>query len=69
MIAINKWVREIGITPMTAWRYRKRGWLETINVAGRVFVTQEAATRFALRAAAGEFAKTHVHPPAPHHAK
>ncbi len=42
---------------MTAWRFRRRGWLTTVNICGRVYVTEEACRDFVRRAEAGEFAK------------
>ena len=42
VISLAKWLEEIGVTPCTAWRWRKKGWLKTINIAGRQYLTQEA---------------------------
>jgi hypothetical protein len=39
---------------VTAWRWRKRGWLKTVNIAGRPYLTDKAL--------AGEFAKEHKTP-------
>jgi hypothetical protein len=58
VIALNRWLEEVGVTPCTAWRWRKRGWLKTINIAGRQYLTQAAIEEFHLRATAGEFART-----------
>ena len=41
----------------TLWRWRKLGWLRTVNIAGRQYVTNEALEEFNRRAAAGEFAR------------
>lgn len=46
-----------GKPAVTNWRWQKRGWLETVNIAGRLYVTPEQQERFLTRAAAGEFAK------------
>jgi hypothetical protein len=62
LVALNKWVRETGITPVTAWRFRKRGWLQTLNIAGRQYIALEEIARFTARAAAGEFAAEHPVP-------
>lgn len=62
LIALNKWAAITGITPITAWRWRSRGMLETVNIAGRVYITQSESERFTARAAAGEFAKVHRAP-------
>jgi len=55
--SLQSFCREIGVAPITAWRYRKRGWLQTVNIAGRQYLTAEAAAEFKRRALAGEFAK------------
>lgn len=58
LLPLHRWCRLTGIAPITAWRYRKRGWLRTVNICGRVYVTAEAIHAFMRRAEAGEFALT-----------
>lgn len=62
VISLTKWLEQVGVTPITAWRWRKKGWLQTINIAGRQYLTQEAINEFQRRAAAGEFAQLHKAP-------
>lgn len=62
VISLSKWLAKVGITPVTAWRWRKRGWLKTVNIAGRQYLTQEAIDEFRRRAQAGEFAQVHKVP-------
>lgn len=62
VISLNKWLVEVGVRPITAWRWRKRGWLKTVNIAGRQYLTQEAIDEFHCRAVAGEFAQEHKVP-------
>ena len=62
VISLPKWLEQIGVTHCTAWRWRKKGWLKTINIAGRQYLTQDAIDEFQRRAAAGEFAQTHKVP-------
>src|SRR5687768_7900221 len=57
--SLSKWCREIGVNPITAWRWRKSGWLKTVNIAGRQYVTDEAIAEFQRRAESGEFSKEH----------
>jgi hypothetical protein len=38
------------------------GLIETVNIFGRVYVSQKAIEEFERRAAAGEFSKEHVTP-------
>ena len=51
------WLREIGRSRATGWRWRRRGWIATVNIGGQWFVTREAIERFNARAARGEFAR------------
>jgi predicted site-specific integrase-resolvase len=62
VISLNRWLAQVGVTPITAWRWRKRGWLKTVNIAGRQYLTQEAIEEFRRRAVAGEFAQEHIVP-------
>jgi hypothetical protein len=57
LISLHKWLLESGISPTTAWRYRRRGWLETVNINGRAYVSGRAIREFIHRAEAGEFFK------------
>ena len=56
------WIEERGLSRVTGWRWRKNGWIKTINISGRVYVSTEAIAEFEARAKRGEFAKT-VCPP------
>ena len=56
---LRVWAKSIGCNPATVGRFRKRGWLATVNISGRQFVSAEGAAEFHRRAAAGEFAKEH----------
>lgn len=62
MRSLSLWAEQVGICATTAWRWRKQGWIETINVAGRQYVSDAAIAKFTARAAAGEFAQEHKTP-------
>jgi hypothetical protein len=62
VISLNRWLEQVGVTPITAWRWRQRGWLKTVNIAGRQYLTQEAIDEFHRRAVAGEFSQVHKVP-------
>jgi hypothetical protein len=62
VVSLQRWLAEVGVTACTAWRWRKKGWLKTVNICGRQYLTQEAIEEFTRRAAAGEFAKEHKVP-------
>jgi predicted site-specific integrase-resolvase len=52
----NEWLRQIGVSTATGWRFRERGWIKTLNVGGRLYVSAEQINQFQRRAAKGEFA-------------
>jgi len=62
VVSLTKWLAEVGVTQITAWRWRRRGWLKTVNIAGRQYLTQEAIDEFHRRAVAGEFSQEHKVP-------
>jgi transposase-like protein len=49
--------RDLGISDVTLWRWRRRGWIKTVNISGKVYVDLESLVDFNRRAATGEFAK------------
>jgi hypothetical protein len=55
-ISLDSFGSQSGLSPSTLWRYRRAGWLKTITIAGRHYITREAIAEFNTRAAAGEFA-------------
>ena len=65
IVSLNKWLADAGVSSITAWRWRKKGWLPTVNIAGRVYLTSDGIAQFTRRAAGGEFAQEHK-VPAPH---
>jgi predicted site-specific integrase-resolvase len=62
IVSLSKFCEQAGITATTAWRWRRKGWLTTVNIAGRQYVTGEAVSDFLRRAEAGEFAQEHKTP-------
>ena len=50
VVSLNKWLEQIGVTPCTAWRWRKKGILKTVNICGRQYLTQESIDEFYRRA-------------------
>lgn len=56
LVSFNKWLAGMGVTNTTGWRWRKKGVIQTTNIYGRLYVTEEAAANFLSRATAGEFA-------------
>jgi len=61
-ISLDSFIQRIGVTDTTAWRWRKKGWLKTQNIAGRVYIAAPDLHEFNRRLEAGEFAKDHIAP-------
>jgi hypothetical protein len=62
IILFDLFLDSLGVTPPTGWRWRKRGWITTLNISGRVYISRAEISRFQERVAAGEFSKRHVTP-------
>lgn len=58
LVCFYNWLKSINKTRGTGWNYRRRGWIETINIAGSLYISREEIARFEKRAKAGEFACT-----------
>ncbi|MEQ2007999.1 MAG: hypothetical protein ABMA26_14475 [Limisphaerales bacterium] len=54
-------LRELGRSRVTGFRWARRGWLSPVRIAGRLYITDDEIQRFIHRAERGEFAK--VAPP------
>jgi predicted site-specific integrase-resolvase len=62
VVSLSRWLDQVGVSTCTAWRWRKKGWLKTFNIAGRQYLTQEAIDEFHRRASAGEFSQVNKVP-------
>jgi len=62
VVSLAGWLEQVGVTPCTAWRWRKKGWLKTVNIAGRQYLTQEAIDEFHRRAGVGDFSQVNKVP-------
>lgn len=65
LVAFTTWLRSLGRDAVTGWRWRQRGWIQPINIAGRLYVSRDAIGEFERRAKSGEFAKPHRVPTPP----
>ena len=57
LVCFDDWLRSINRSRVSGWNYRQRKWVETINIAGRIYISRAEIARFEQRAAAGEFAR------------
>src|SRR5260370_38824606 len=62
LFPFDRWLQSIDKTPATGWRWRQRGWIVTVNICGRVYVSRDEIKRFEERAASGEFSTGLVTP-------
>ncbi len=63
-VSLDKFLAEMGLSPVSGWRFRKRGWIKTVNIAGRHYVPHESILEFNYRAARGEFSRQFTNPKA-----
>jgi hypothetical protein len=54
-IPYRQLLKSLNMSPTTGWRLRKRGWLRTHAVAGKLYVPHQALELFLSRLEAGEF--------------
>ena len=57
VLSLSKWTEQVGVTACTVWRWRKKGWLKTVNIAGRQYLTQEAIAELTERGERGDFSQ------------
>jgi hypothetical protein len=57
LVALSKWQRSVGISPVTVWRWRRKGWFPVINIGGRIYADELEIEAFLARAKKGHFAQ------------
>lgn len=62
LVSFDSWLEDIGKTSATGWRWRQRGWIEVLNISGRLYLSRAEIERFERRAADGQFSKVHQTP-------
>lgn len=55
-ISMDRFTEQSGLSPVTLWRFRKKGWIKTCVIAGRHYLTAAQIAEFNTRLACGEFA-------------
>jgi hypothetical protein len=61
-MVLDKFIEQTGLSPVTIWRFRKKKFLQTVNICGRHYVLRSEIRRFNSRALAGEFSKPCARP-------
>lgn len=57
LVPMIEWLKKMGRSDTTGWRWMKKGWLHPINIANHNYLTTEDIERFMARGKAGEFAQ------------
>ena len=55
--SLSVYRRQLWVSKTTLWRYRRNGWLKTINVLGKLYITREAIAEFEAMMRSGKLAK------------
>lgn len=55
-ISFSRWLKQIGASRTTGYRWRLAGIIHPVNIAGRLYLHQDELDQFTRRAKAGEFA-------------
>jgi hypothetical protein len=55
LVPFQAWLKGIGVSRTTGWRWRKAGFIHTVCIMGRHYLLQKEIELFTRRAAAGEF--------------
>jgi hypothetical protein len=53
----SSWLRGLGLSKATGWRWRQTGVVRALNINGRLYLSNAEIRRFNERASAGEFAR------------
>jgi hypothetical protein len=61
-MALSQFIEQTALSPTTVWRFRKKGFLRTINICGRHYILRSEIATFNARAASGEFATAYRQP-------
>jgi len=53
LVALDAYRKSIGRSKTSIWRYRRRGWLPTVNILGRLYLRRSDISKFETAAASG----------------
>lgn len=59
LMSLSKFQEGMGVSPTTTYRWRKKGWLHTVNIAGRHYILKKQFDEFLTHAEHGDFALLH----------
>jgi hypothetical protein len=62
IVSYDRFLENMGRSQVTGWRWRRLGWLQTLNIAGRLYLEAAEIDRFLARARRGEFERPTGHP-------
>jgi len=55
--AFSAWLKQVGRSDTTGWRWVRDGWLTPLNISGKLYLTAQDIAQFEARARNGEFRK------------
>jgi len=55
-LSLDLFTEQSGLSSVTLWRFRKKGMITTVMIAGRHYITRQEIARFNARLESGEFA-------------
>jgi hypothetical protein len=62
-MALDEFMKQMGVCRATCFRWRKKGWIKTVLIAGRHYIPPQALAEFNERAERGELAGKSYKPP------
>lgn len=57
LVALDAYRKSIGRSKTSIWRYRRRGWLPTVNILGRLYLRRSDISAFEAAAERGSLAR------------
>ncbi len=61
MMSLDKFIEQTGLSAVTLWRYRKNGFLKTVNICGRHYILRAEIARFNERATLANLLSLRIH--------
>lgn len=55
LVPYLRWLREMDLSEFTGIRYRRKGWIQTVSIGGKLYITQESLDKFEADAKCGKF--------------
>lgn len=60
LVPFASYLQKLGLSEITGWRMRRRRWIQTIEISGRIYVDEREIAAFEERARQGQYKKKAV---------